>query len=94
MQSFIDQKKKKNSRNHQIFKNIFKSSNQISYITNITYLSPNNKIYNLFQEKKYLIKVLGLSFLTTVLPIGPLKTKSIIIETFLALSRTLPQNSM
>ena len=45
MQSYINQKI---SRNHQNSKNIPKSSNKISRITNITYFTPNNKIYNFF----------------------------------------------
>ena len=38
--------------NHQNSKNILKSSNKIFRITNITYLTHNNKIYNFFFKKK------------------------------------------
>ena len=91
MQSFINQFF---FHHHQNSKNIPKLSNKISHITNITYLTPNNKMYNFFSRKKHLIKVLGLSFLTTYLQIRPLKIKSTTVETFLASSRILSQNFM
>ena len=49
MQSFINQFF---FHHHQNSKNIPKLSNKISHITNITYLTPNNKMYNFFFKKK------------------------------------------
>ena len=69
--------------NHQNSKNILKSSNKISYITNITYLTPNNKIYNFFSRKKHLIKVLGLSHPT-------LNLKNLTFETKIGHHRSVP----
>ena len=60
---------------HKIPKKIPKSPNKISCITNITYLTSNNKIYNFFLKKKTSNKSFRVKSPTTDPTIQPLKMK-------------------